>query len=72
MDDILKHLRPLLAKLITRGVLWVLVTVLGMAAMEADAIAVKFAEGAIALLLAVIAVLLDRYHHSADLAEKPK
>ena len=71
MDKILQLMRPFVAKMVARGILWGLVTLLGMNATQVEGATAKAASGISALILLIIASLLDRYHHKKDLAEKP-
>ena len=72
MNDIEKYIRPLLTKVLTRGTLWLLVSILGTSAIEAEETATQVGAGVATILIAVGAYLLDRWHHKKDLAETPK
>ena len=65
-------LRPLLVKVLTRGILWLLVTVLGMSAVTTTEPATQAALGLGSLAAAMVAFAIDRWHHRKDLAEPPK
>ena len=72
MDKLLQYLRPFAVKVIARCVLYPLVAWLGMEASQAQEPATQVAEGLSAILIAVVTVLLERYHHKTDLAQEPK
>jgi hypothetical protein len=71
MERILEYLRPLIIKVGTRAVLWLLVGVIGMETMEATEPAQKLATGLGAVGVALAAFFLDKYHDKKDKAEKP-
>ncbi len=71
MQKVLEALRPLLIKVFTRGLLWFFVTLLGLGAVNAEEPVTQVATGLGSLVIAAIAVLLDRWHHQKDLTEVP-
>jgi len=71
MDSIEKLLRPLIAKVLTRGLLWILITLLGVQTCVAKEVATKSAAGIAVGVTLLIAYLIDRWHHRKDLAEQP-
>jgi len=61
--------RPLLMKYLTRGTLWVLTSVFGLAAASSETSAGEIGYGLATITLAVTNLLIDRWHHKTDLAE---
>ena len=61
--------RPLLTKHITRGVLWVMTAWFGMTAASAESAGGEIGFALAAIATAVINLLIDRWHHKADLAD---
>ncbi len=72
MREIEKFARPLLAKYLTRALMWIAVTVLGSLTAEVEGAVATTALGASTLIVAIGAYLIDSWHHRRDLAEKPK
>jgi len=70
MKKIEKMIRPILVKVLTRAMLWFLVSVLGMTAVSAEKPATQVATGLGAALAAVLAYFIDRWHHKKDRAEQ--
>ena len=75
MNKIAEMLRPLLVKIITRGVLYgttALCTALSINAAEANDSATMIGAGLGGLASLGLAAMIDRWHAKKDLAEPPK
>jgi hypothetical protein len=66
MDTLVKIARSYVGKIITRSTLYGLTTWLGVSAANASDTATVFGEGAAALLCAVAAALVDKWHVGQD------
>ena len=65
--------RPLVVKYATRGVLWILTTVLGLTAAASETTAGEIGFALATIATAAISLAIDRWHHKMDMAEgRPK